>query len=36
MYEEMAGKTMFSSRKAFVDTLSETGEMIGEPRTRTA
>ncbi|MGO1666120.1 valine--tRNA ligase [Flaviflexus sp.] len=31
LYEEMAGKTVFSSRKAVVDKLSETGEMIGEP-----
>ncbi|MEZ7898710.1 MAG: valine--tRNA ligase [Flaviflexus sp.] len=31
LYEEMAGKTIFSSRKAVVDKLTETGEMIGEP-----
>lgn len=30
MYEEMAGKTTFSARKALVEKLKETGEMIGD------
>ncbi|MBP3223203.1 MAG: valine--tRNA ligase, partial [Actinomycetaceae bacterium] len=32
MYEEMAGKTVFSARKALVEKLKETGEMIGEEK----
>lgn len=32
MYAEMAGKTTFSARKALVDKLKETGEMIGEEK----
>jgi len=31
LYEEMAGKTVFSSRKAVVEKLAATGEMLGEP-----
>ncbi|WP_182354202.1 valine--tRNA ligase [Flaviflexus huanghaiensis] len=31
LYEEMAGKTIFSSRKAVVDKMAETGDLIGEP-----
>ena len=31
MYEEMAGKTVFSARKALVEKLAETGEMVGAP-----
>ena len=32
MFEEMAGKTTFSARKALVDKLKETGEMIGDEK----
>ncbi len=32
LYEEMAGKTTFSARKAVVEALTASGEMIGEPR----
>ncbi|MDE1565971.1 valine--tRNA ligase [Actinotignum sanguinis] len=32
MYAEMAGKTTFSARKALVEKLKETGEMIGEEK----
>ncbi|SPT75233.1 Valine--tRNA ligase [Arcanobacterium haemolyticum] len=35
MYEEMAGKTTFSARKALVEKLVETGEMIGDPKPTT-
>ncbi|WP_216404601.1 valine--tRNA ligase [Arcanobacterium phocae] len=35
MYEEMAGKTTFSARKALVEKLAETGEMLGEPKPTT-
>lgn len=31
IYATLAGKTTFSARKAMVDALQETGEMIGEP-----
>ena len=31
LYGEMAGKTIFSARKAVVEKLAETGEMIGDP-----
>ncbi|HZK05078.1 MAG TPA: valine--tRNA ligase [Actinomycetaceae bacterium] len=31
VYEDMAGKTAFSSRKAIVDALRESGDMVGEP-----
>ncbi|MDY5584268.1 MAG: valine--tRNA ligase, partial [Arcanobacterium sp.] len=32
MYAEMGGKTTFSARKALVEKLKETGEMIGEEK----
>ncbi|MCF2705786.1 valine--tRNA ligase [Arcanobacterium haemolyticum] len=32
MYEEMAGKTTFSARKALVEALTASGEMLGEPK----
>lgn len=32
MYAEMAGKTTFSARKALVEKLKETGEMIGDEK----
>ncbi|WP_431603559.1 valine--tRNA ligase [Bowdeniella massiliensis] len=32
LYEEMAGKTTFSARKAVVEALTESGDLIGEPR----
>ncbi|QRV02668.1 valine--tRNA ligase [Arcanobacterium phocisimile] len=35
MYEEMAGKTTFSARKALVEKLAETGEMLGDPKPTT-
>ncbi|MWB97788.1 valine--tRNA ligase [Agromyces seonyuensis] len=31
-YAELAGKTVFSAKKAVVDLLRESGELIGEPR----
>ncbi len=35
MYEQMAGKTVFSARKVLVEALMESGEMIGEPKPTT-
>ncbi|MFT0847776.1 valine--tRNA ligase [Actinomycetaceae bacterium L2_0104] len=32
MYEEMAGKTTFSARKALVEALQESGEMLGDAK----
>lgn len=32
MYEQMAGKTTFSARKALVEGMQESGEMLGEPK----
>lgn len=32
VYEEMAGKTTFSARKALVEALQSSGDMIGEPK----
>lgn len=32
IYEEMAGKTTFSARKALVEALKESGEMLGEEK----
>ncbi len=32
MYEHMAGKTTFSARKALVEALQESGEMLGDPK----
>lgn len=32
MYEEMAGKTTFSARKALVEALQASGEMIGDAK----
>lgn len=31
-YEAMAGKTAFSARKALVEALTDSGEMLGEPK----
>ncbi|MDO5701597.1 MAG: valine--tRNA ligase [Bowdeniella nasicola] len=35
LYEQMAGKTTFSARKAVVEALTASGEMVGEPRPTT-
>jgi valyl-tRNA synthetase len=32
LYEELAGKTVFSAKEILVKTMQETGDMVGEPR----
>ncbi len=32
LYEELAGKTVFSAKDILVKTMQETGDMVGEPR----